>query len=149
MGKKILFIEDNQIKADDVSTYVKEQIKDVEITIRSSFRAGLKEVIKENYDFLLLDMSLPTWDRKDSNSNEGFERFGGVTIMREMKRKKKEIPTVVITMFHEFGIGESFIDLKQLDSHLNTEFSSFYKGAVQYISRETKWKEELTNFFNI
>jgi CheY-like chemotaxis protein len=144
--KKILFIEDNEIKAKDVTSFILEKYPNYEVVIKDSFRGGVREIIKNSYDLLLLDMSLPTWDRKDSRSNEGFERFGGITIMREMKRKKREFPTVVITMFNEFGIGKTFIDLSQLNNHLVKEFSSFYLGYVQYVSRETKWKEELQKF---
>lgn len=144
--KKILFIEDNEIKAKDVTTFIQSKFPTYEVIIKDSFRGGVREIIKNSYDLLLLDMSLPTWDGKDSKTNEGFERFGGITILREMKRKKRQFPTVVITMFNEFGIGKTFIDLNQLNDHLKEEFDDFYKGYVQYISRETKWKDELLKF---
>lgn len=144
--KNILFIEDNEIKAKDVNSYILSQCPGYTVTIKDSFRDGVREIMTNSYDLLLLDMSLPTWDRKDSKLGEGFERFGGITIMREMKRKKRPLPTIVITMFNEFGIGKSFIDLNQLNNHLKDEFNDFYIGYVQYISRETKWKEELHKY---
>lgn len=146
MLKKILFVEDNLIKAEAVSKFVQDQSKDYLITNKDSFRGGLKEIIHEDYDLILLDMSLPTWKRGDAPNQEGFERFGGLTIMREMKRKKKLIPTVVITMFNEFGIGQSFVDLIELDKHLKSEFADFYQGYVKYSSSENKWEDELLNF---
>ena len=48
-------------------------------------------------------------------------------------------------MFNEFGIGKSFIDLVNIDKHLNTEFSQFYYGFVKYSSSEKKWEDELKN----
>ena len=143
MPKKILFIEDNLIKMEAVLSVVKANYPNIEITTRDSFRSGLRELIGNSYDILLLDMSLPTWDREGVKKQEGFERFGGETIMREMKRKHKLTPTIVITMFSEFGIGNSFIDLVDLDKHLRSEFKDFYKGYVKYSSSEKKWEDEL------
>ncbi len=143
MAKKILFIEDNLIKMEAVLTVVQTNHPNAEITTKDSFRSGLNELIGNSYDILLLDMSLPTWDRESVKKQEGFERFGGETIMREMKRKNKLTPTIVITMFNEFGIGKSFIDLIDLDKHLKTEFKEFYKGYVKYSSSERKWEDEL------
>lgn len=146
MSKKILFVEDNLIKAEAVSKFIQDQSKDFSIINKDSFRGGLKEIIRQDYDLILLDMSLPTWRRGDAPNQEGFERFGGLTIMREMKRKKRIIPTVVITMFNEFGIGQSFIDLTELDKHLKSEFEDFYLGYVKYSSSENKWEDELLKF---
>lgn len=143
MHKKILFIEDNLIKAESVMKFLDCNFSNSRITIKDSFRSGLKELMDNSYDILLLDMSLPTWERDAVKKQEGFERFGGETIMREMKRKGKCIPTVVITMFSEFGIGKTFIDLIELDNHLKSEFQEFYHGLVKYSSSEKKWEDEL------
>lgn len=143
MANKILFIEDNLIKREAVLKVVLTTYPNAEITTKDSFRSGLKELISNSYDILLLDMSLPTWDRESVRKQEGFERFGGETIMREMKRKNKLTPTIVITMFNEFGIGKSFIDLIDLDKHLKSEFDEFYNGYVKYSSSEKKWEDDL------
>lgn len=148
MHKKILFIEDNLIKMEAVLKVLKLNYSQAEIITRDSFRSGLKELMSNSYDILLLDMSLPTWDRDGVNKQEGFERFGGESIMREMKRKNKLIPTIVLTMFSEFGIGKSFIDLIDLDQHLKREFKEFYHGFVKYSSSERKWEVELINTLN-
>jgi len=145
MEKKVLFIEDNLIKAESVQNLIKSNFSSFEICLKDSFRSGLKELMFNSYDILLLDMSLPTWERGGLKKQEGFERFGGETIMREMKRKNKLVSTIVITMFSEFGIGKSFIDLVDLDTHLKAEFGSFYKGYVKYSSSERKWEDELSN----
>lgn len=143
MGKKILFIEDNLIKAESVQDFIKTRFETFDINLKDSFRSGLKELMLNTYDILLLDMSLPTWERTGFKKQEGFERFGGESIMREMKRKNNHVPTIVITMFSEFGIGKSFIDLVDLDTHLRSEFGSFYKGYVKYSSSERKWEDNL------
>lgn len=141
MKKKILFIEDNSIKANSIITMLKNNY-DCEIVWKESFRSGIKEAIYSTYDLLLLDMSLTNWERHHNFTNN-FERFGGITILREMKRKGINNPTIVITMFSEFGVGESFVDLKNLDEMLIKDFPNIYMGYIKYISNEKKWEREL------
>lgn len=141
MRQKILFIEDNNIKAEAIITVLKATY-DCEISWKESFRTGIKSAIQDDYEILLLDMSLTNWDRNIMINNNS-EKFGGITILREMKRKQVIKPTIVITMFNEFGVGDSFVDLANLDKLLKSDFPEIYKGYVKYISNEKKWENEL------
>jgi DNA-binding LytR/AlgR family response regulator len=142
---KILFIEDNKIKAEEIIDYCNSEIKNIEITWRESFTSGLREYFINDYDILFLDMSLPTRDGLQSNSLNDFEQLGGYKVLSEMKRKNKVTPTILITMFSEFGVGSSFMDLEQLNSICEDEFSEFYKGLIFYSSKKVEWKEKLRN----
>ncbi|WP_419211635.1 hypothetical protein ACNR9Q_12920 [Maribacter sp. X9] len=146
MKTKILFIEDNKTKIDDVKSFTLETFTNTEIIVKESFTSGLRELFTNNYDLVFLDMSLPTREGSPSNSLNNFEQLGGHKILSEMKRKKKIVPTLLITMFREFGIGKSFLDLKEVDEMCRDEFPEIYKGVVYYSSREEGWKENLNNY---
>jgi len=143
MGARILFIEDNKTKSEDVKNLINNILFIDTLVIKGSLTSGLKEFFINSYDILLLDMSLPTREDAVSNSIDNFEQLGGYKIMSEMKRKRKTIPTILITMFSEFGIGKSFMDIKELDESLSQSFSEFYKGYIFYSSQEDSWKEKL------
>lgn len=145
---KILFIEDNKTKTEDIKTILSKIDSIKELVIKTSFTSGLKEFFTNDYDILLLDMSLPTREDIFSNSIDNFEQLGGYKIMSEMKRKNKKIPTILITMFSEFGIGKSFMDVNELDGMLNENFNDFYKGYIYYSSQQDNWKEQLTSCLN-
>lgn len=142
--KKILFIEDNRSKADDVSLFMAKNYPDIEFVIRESFTTGLRELFANEYDALFLDMSIPTRETANNSLLNNFEQLGGYQILREMKRKKKTIPTILITMFKEFGLGSSFYNLDEINILCKTEFSDFYVEAIYYTSREISWKDKLT-----
>lgn len=143
MKNKILFIEDNKTKAEAVKKFVLDNFDKYDITIKESFTSGLRELFTNNFDVLFVDMSLPTREGASSNSINNFEQLGGHKIMSEMKRKKMLLPTILITMFSEFGVGKSFMDIKELDEILSGEFKDFYKGYIYYSSQEESWKENL------
>ena len=143
---KILFIEDNKTKAEDIKNFVFQNFAFAEIIIKESFTAGLRELFTNEYDILFLDMSLPTREGVSSSSINNFEQLGGHKILSEMKRKNNSTPTVVISMFSEFGVGESFMDLRELHDMFEVKFGGFYKGFVFYSARqEENWKRDLRN----
>ncbi|WP_417354442.1 hypothetical protein [Flavobacterium sp.] len=143
--KKILFIEDNKTKAEAIKKYLLDNANSIEIVIKESFTSGLRELFTNNYDLLLVDMSLPTREGMFSNTINNFEQLGGHKIMSEMKRKNKMIPTILITMFSEFGVGKNFMDIQELNTLLSSDFSNFYQGYVYYSSQEESWKNKLYN----
>lgn len=142
MEFKILFIEDNKTKSEDIKNFIFQTGLKCKLEIKNSFTSGLKEFFTGNYNLLLLDMSLPTRD-DDFNTIDNFEHLGGFKIMSEMRRKNKIIPTILITMFSEFGIGKSFMDIAELDERLKESFNSFYNGYIFYSSQEDSWKDKL------
>jgi len=143
---RILFIEDNKTKIEDIKSFLEEKYKDVNLSVKESFTSGLRELFTNDYDIVFLDMSLPTREGSQNNSLNSFEQLGGHKILSEMKRKELFLPTIVITMFRDFGVGQSFMDLNEIDDMCKDEFKTFYKGVVYYSSREDSWKDKLNNY---
>ncbi len=140
---KIILIEDDFKKKEDIKNFLLSDLKINDITIKESYQSGLRELIKNQYDLLLLDMSIPTWDKSIDEPGGNFEKFGGFKILKEITRKKKPVNTILITMFDDFGESDTSITLTQLDTLLKDEFPKIYKGAVYYNTREEKWRTDL------
>lgn len=138
---KILIIEDDKVKIERFSSFFEND----DFTIRESFHSGLKELIDfyDKYDLLILDMTIPLWEKGSSDFGGNYEQFGGERILREMKRRKKEMPTILVTMFDIFPSPEGNITFEQLNSHLKLSFPNFYLGAVFYNASEDNWKIDL------
>lgn len=138
----ILLIEDDDIKASNIEEFLQNKIK--KITRKKSWQTGLVEIVKNrSYNLILLDMSMPRYDYDGSDNLYEFEPFAGWEIMKEMKRRKINISTIVITSFGTFGKDENRIDVNGLNDKLELEFSNFYKGIIRYNSSIVTWKEEL------
>ena len=140
---KILIIEDDKIKIERLSAFFNSE----EISIKESFQSGLSE-IKNNiqeYDFLILDMTVPLWEKGNNDLGGNYEQFGGEKILREMKRRKLFLPTILFTMFDVFPTKEGNITFNEINKIFKEEFSDFYIGAVFYNSNEDNWKLEMTD----
>ena len=145
--EKILFVEDDQKKIDDVKAHFSSRTN-FELSIRGSYQSGLRLLLKEDFDLLLLDMSLPMWDNEQTSTVGSFKKFGGYMLLNEIVRKNRPLSTIVFTMFDDFGESDNSLSLKELDGHLVKDFGEIYLGAVFYSSKADVWQEELDVLIN-
>ncbi|MGV6832202.1 MAG: hypothetical protein ACWA5P_11660 [bacterium] len=143
---KGLLIEDDPIKASKILEFLANNFIDIELDIihRKSYQSGIKEIFNDTFKFILLDMSIPTYDQDEGNFSGKPRNFGGRDILKEMKRYKKSSNVMVITQYNEFDGGSKSI--KDLDEELNEKFSNLYKGYIYYKSGQTEWETSLSRF---
>lgn len=139
---KILIIEDDKVKIERLHTYFTNK----NFTIKESFQGGVSELKNnfQDYDFLILDMTIPLWEKGNNDLGGNYEQFGGEKILREMKRRKLFLPTILFTMFDVFPTKEGNITFDELNTIFKKEFSEFYIGAVFYNANEDNWQIDMT-----
>lgn len=140
---KILIIEDDKIKIDKLSTLLAGN----EIIISEAFQPGLMELRQNYFDLLILDMTMPLWERTKNDISQHYEQLGGEKILREMKRKNITIPVILFTMFDKFPIGDEIVTFNQINEKY-LEHYDFYVGGVYYDSIQDNWKTELQLLIN-
>lgn len=137
---KILIIEDDKIKIEKLTSFLKNH----DFELRESFQSGLHALRINKYDLLILDMTIPLWEKENNDINQNYEQFGGEKILREMKRKKIIVPVILFTMFDKFPMGNDVLTFEQISSKYKENFD-FYIDAVYYDSRNDDWKNNLLN----
>lgn len=144
---KILIIEDDENKLKQISTFIKEFSKYIELTESRSYHSGIKEVLKNTFDLIILDMTMPTFDISPSEVGGRPRVYAGIDILSQMKKKLISIPVVVVTQFETFGESGNKISLDELDNQLRSEYNN-YLSAIYYNASSDNWKNELTQFLN-
>lgn len=139
---KILLIEDDEDKREDLLSFVKENLTE-NVTVARSIQSGKKALSEEEFDLILLDMTIPTFDISPTEEGGRTQAFGGRLILSQMIRKRILTKVVVVTLFDLFGRGDEEISLTELNNQLKDNFPQIYCGAVQYSVRMIGWKEEL------
>jgi hypothetical protein len=139
---RILFIEDHPHKRQLVVNYLKETFPNFKVVIKGSYNSGLKELItnSEEYDLLLLDISMPNYDISPEESGGDFLPLAGKLILKEMYLRDISTKAVVISMHGSFKGGTK---LTELDDELKTEYCDNYIGYVYFSQISTEWKEQL------
>ena len=85
--RKILIVDDDNYKRNNIISLLQNMSEDFMVTDEKALNPGLCRLFEENFDIVLLDMSLPMFDLSESKN---FESFGGLTFLEEMKRTQKE-----------------------------------------------------------
>lgn len=144
---KILFIEDEIVKQNDILKYLNEELMQNEVDVVHSLMGGMLALRNCDYEMILLDMSLPLYDLngEDEGINE-FEAFGGIEILDEIDRRELSIKVLVITAFDVIEDDTKKIHLEQLDQQMQENYSEFYLGCIHYDQSSLEWKAELKNY---
>lgn len=136
--KNILLIDDDNVKISKITAFLNKK-SEYNITIANALNPGLKKVLRESYDFILLDMSLPTFDSAESRY---FNSFGGIDFLKEMKRKKIATPVIIVTQYEIFGEGSGRKTSDDIDIDCKKIFEN-YIGIVIFSSTNEMWQSEL------
>lgn len=140
---KILIIEDDAVKCNNISTFLVSLIPNAQIVEVLSLRDGIEALSKSLYDLLLLDMTLPTFTITSTEDGGRPQSFGGMEILRRIARKNLQLKSVVITAYDKFGDGPNVKTLKEIDDDLVAEYGEFYLGTVHYSSSQDLWIKQL------
>jgi CheY-like chemotaxis protein len=137
---KILIVENDPLKSSQIELFLQEiGLANSEINICKSFQSGLESILTKHYDFLILDMSIPTFDITEmDDGGETLDR-GGEIILQEMEREGIKIKALILTQYEEFG----GVSLEEIDNTLKEEFPDFYLGCIYYNTIQVNWQNEL------
>lgn len=144
--KKMLIIEDDEDKLKILEEFIELEYAGYHVATAKSYNSGLKSIIKgnKNFDFILLDMSMPGYDISPSEPTGGSpERFAGSEILAQMQLRGIKTPTIIVTMFDAFGDNSSKVSLEQLVEQLAAQFQPTFRGSVYYNPAEDGWRSSL------
>lgn len=142
----ILIIEDDEDKLSTLIDFMNTEFPTLTIHNARSFSSGLRSIIKGRniYTGILLDMSMPNFDPSDVEPGGGKpESFAGSDLLAQMKLRKIEIPTIVVTMFDKHGDEPNRLSLDQLTTKLIDLYQPIFKGLTYYSLSESGWRESL------
>ncbi len=141
---KILLIEDNEHKRKKINDFINNLNLDINIDLACSYTTGLNKAKTETYDLLILDMSMPTFDKTPNESGGRFRTFGGKEIIRQLKRKRKEVAFCIVSSYPKFSEDNNqTFSLEDIGKMLEEVSPEYYIGTIFYNTREIKWREDL------
>ena len=139
MISKLLIVDDDNYKTVNIENLIASYNNSIEVSVERALNPGLLRIRNDTFDLIILDMSLPLFDKAESSN---FNPFGGIKFLKEMKRKRIEIPTIIVTQYEIFGEGESRKTSEMIDIQCKEGFNNYY-GLVIYSSINNKWTERL------
>ncbi len=136
---KILLIEDDTFKANDVLCFIKEECGDhIAVEVVDSYSGGLLKAAMIDYDLLIVDMTLPKYTESKGAKN-GVLPTGGEILIETLNDMGVATMSVVLTQYETFG-GETIDDIHH---RLTRDCSPSYLGCIKYDYTAEDWKDKL------
>lgn len=141
MSKRILLVEDYEEKAKDIRKFLEEKFPDVKVFNCTSYNSAQEMIFEaeKEYDLILLDMSMSTFDLKDDASGGLPEPAAGQNILEGMYLRNISTPVIVVTMYNVFGRKE----LATFDKELKDQYPDNYRSYVYYSAQKGDWRNIL------
>jgi CheY-like chemotaxis protein len=142
--KKILIVEDEQRKLENIKEFLKKEFPEIEYVDRRSYISATKEIFEhyQEYDIILLDMSMTTYDVSADESGGVPEPLAGANILDTMFLMDISTKVIVVTMYESF-VGKKLSDF---DIELKNTYPDNYIGYVFFSYQKTDWQIKLKNY---
>lgn len=139
----ILLAEDDENKRDQVHDFVLSMLPDASVDTAGSYQSVLSKLLRCKYDILLLDMTLPTFDKGAGDSSGRLRPFGGVDLLDQISRRSIDVNVIIVTGYDILGNGDDAVSLDELRLDLKRKFPAHFHRAVSYSRSEEQWKDDL------
>ncbi|MGJ7207729.1 response regulator [Morganella morganii] len=153
-NKKILIAEDEKPKKDHVSKFLTDNFY-ADHLYSSSVNSTIIVIEDEEPDFIILDMSLPTFDLSDRANGGRPQGFGGKAVLRHMKLARIKIPVIILTGYEVFKLDEGnklvseHMDLAQFKEELIFLFHDNFIDIIHFSSTNNNWQKSLYSMLKI
>ena len=143
MQIRILLADDSPEKITYIKEALDKSIKYGNLDITKSYKSTMMAIKKQQYDLLILDMSMPTFETQDDKSVLTPRPLAGKDVLSKLHYRKIKLPVIILTQFDVFGRLVDTIGLSDLTEDLSESFPDNFKGCVFYEPQSSKWVNEL------
>lgn len=140
---RILLVEDGEYKSKRVMNFLIDELGVEIVTLRQSYSSAVKELVDVNYDFAVIDMSLPTFDQNSGEISDDFRAFAGLDIARQISRRKIGVDFVFLTQYQALTDDSNSMNIKDIDGLASSKYQDQYLGCIYYEHAGSSWKEQL------
>lgn len=139
----VYIVEDDFLKANRLLTFLKESLEGAQVNIFGSFQSGLRALQRATPDLVILDMTLPTFDRAGSDREGRLRPLGGYDLMRKLIHRSVQVSVIVVTQLETFGEGADQITFPELVERCRRDFPAIFRGGVYFRQADSGWQSEL------
>ncbi|MFS7195565.1 response regulator [Rahnella inusitata] len=140
---KLLIIEDNEYKSEKIRNFLIEHDKDYYITVTHSYSSAIKSFGEHTFDFAIIDMSLPTFDRVAGEPPGEFRTFGGLDIAKQIHRKKMHLKYIFLTQYDSFADDDKNYSLENIENLAKEKYPINFLGCIYYDNSNVAWKNKI------
>ncbi|GAB2918231.1 response regulator transcription factor [Rheinheimera gaetbuli] len=139
----LLLVEDGPYKSDRVQEFILSTFSNFTVSVVRSYSSGVKALVSLNYDLIILDMSLPTFDTINGQGGGDKRMYGGLDIARQIHRRKIDSKFLFLTQHRSFSENPKLEKLADIDHVARDIYGEQYLGYIFYEHAGFDWKDKL------
>lgn len=143
---KILLVEDELHKREELTLCLEEFFQNKELALEhvDSVHAAFWAVSVNEFNFIILDMALPTFSNENDTAERGYDQaLGGVEVLRALKSTPNKPKIIIITQYPEIMIGGKRVKLGMAGGILSNRYEQNVVGVILYKYRSPANKTKL------
>lgn len=144
----IYIVEDDPLKAESLSVFMKAADATAKIDIFRSYHSGLSAIMERKPDLLILDMTLPTYDRSPATRAGRIRPLGGYELLRKVRLHDASVHAIVVTMLESFGDGDEEVSYDDMTKTCRSDFDGMFLGSVYFQLGTSNWQVELKSIYD-
>lgn len=141
--RSVLIVEDDTFKLERIEACLKRLSNAASVTVATSVQAAVNKLQFVTFDFVLLDMSLPTHDLKPGGSAVTSLLSGGLEVIMELSFLKRDDQVVIITQYPEIEIEGVLVSIPSVKSTLESMFNARVARVILYRHESSVWENDL------
>lgn len=138
----ILVIEDSEAKLASVVGALHASLI-ANITFAKSVKSALTKLREANFDLIVADMSLPTYDVKPRERGGTARPFGGIEVFDFLQNRIQRTPIVVVSSYPAIVDGNTSLTLPALAEKLKADYPGNFAGYVFFDSAYLTWELQM------
>ncbi|WP_337167163.1 hypothetical protein [Vibrio parahaemolyticus] len=141
---KILIADDLEDKQLALKAVIDENFEDIDVVQTYAFNSTLRKVMSDDIDLILLDMTMPTYEKENIQfSSNSLRTLAGKDLISKLSYRNIEVPIIIVTAFEVFGRHDSIEHINTILDELIEDYPDLVKGGVLFDVQSDSWKSDL------
>lgn len=137
-------IEDSTPKADRIQEFIRDNFPALAVRVYASYQSGLRAMEQQVPELLLLDMTLPNFDREPNVREGRLRALGGYELLRKLKLRNLHSKVIIVSQLEEFGEGLERVTFSEIVTRCSREFPQWLVGSVYFgQGSSSNWQKDL------
>lgn len=136
----VLVVEDDEFKVADLLRLLQEMFPEATVTRAASVTSALRAISFGEFDLIVLDMSLPTFDLSGPGGGGSPQGQGGVELLRLARRLKTRGHYIIVTQYPDIEIDGSDVRLPQAARRLSSHLGLNVRACLLYEFDRDDWQ---------
>lgn len=140
-----LLIEDDAFKRELIETEIIRLYPEAQILNGQSVREAVRLVKLQMYDFVVLDIALPSHDTRPGGAQPLSQPSGGVEVLLELAFEQRTDRVVIVTQYPEIEYDGVLHSLSAAKTLFRDELSVDVHAIVHFNAADNEWKDRFAS----